>query len=126
MKRLLFALTIFALPVVTSALLPMSTYAATTASDLGDLLAFKAIATETLALVNRGDLAGASKSITRFETAWDAAHTRLRPLNAVEWGRIDDAADAAIASLRAKKPITVEAKTTVTALIEALQNPTVK
>jgi len=126
MKKLLLALTIFALPVVTSALLPISAYAATTVSDLGDLSAFEATATDTLALVNKGNLSGARKSITQFETAWDAAHTRLRPLNPDEWGVIDDAADAAIAALRAKKPVAADAKTTVTALIAALQNPSAK
>jgi hypothetical protein len=123
---MLLALTILAIPVVTPAVLPTSAYAAATVSDLGDLSTFEAIATDTLELVSKGDLAAARKRVTVFESAWDSEQPRLYPLNKKEWGVIDDAADAAIASLRAKKPDAVQAKATLAALIAALQDPVAK
>jgi hypothetical protein len=104
----------------------MPAYAAATLSDLGDLSAFEAIATDTLAFVSKGELAAAEKRITDFETKWDADHSRLRPLNVDEWGVIDDAADEAIAALRASKPNAAAAKTTLAALVAAIQDPSAK
>ena len=107
MKKPLFACTVLALPVVASAPPPMPAYAATPVNHLEDLSAFEATAADTLALVNKG------------------AYTRLRP-SSDTWGVIDDAADAAIAALRDKKPVAAETKTAVTSLIAALQKPSVK
>lgn len=121
-----FALLLLATPVIVPVTLSMPAYAATSAADLGDLSEFATIAAETLLLVQKGDLPGAEESITKFETAWDAAHTRLRPMNVDRWGKIDDAADAAIASLRAKKPVAAKAQAAVRTLIAALTQSTKK
>lgn len=90
---------------------------------LGDLAAFETIAKDTLVLVDKGDLKGAEKRITDFETAWDQAQPTLRPKDKGEWGVIDDAADAAIGSLRASSPDATDAQKTVSALIDAIRHP---
>jgi hypothetical protein len=100
-----------------------SAVAATMVSDLGDLSDFKTIARDTLALVTKGDLAKAEKRITDFETAWDAREPTLYALNKAEWGVIDDAADAAIGSLRRSSPDASEAEQAVTGLLNALDDP---
>ncbi len=73
-------------------------------SKLGDLTSFEVIASDTKTLIEKGDLKAAARRITDFETAWDKAQATLYPKDKTAWSRIDDAADAAIASLRAKRP----------------------
>lgn len=92
-------------------------------SKLGDLSSFETIARDTLVLVDKGDLKGAEKRITDFETAWDQAEPTLRPKNKAEWGVIDDAADAAIESLRVSAPDATDAQKTVSALIDTIHHP---
>lgn len=111
-------------------LMPLALVAATVAatsafadSKLGDLSSFEAIANDTLVLVDKGDLPGAEKRITDFETAWDKAEPKLYSKNKPEWSAIDDAADAAIGSLRAGKPDAMDAQKTVSALIDTLKHP---
>lgn len=123
MKKQLFALAILAAPVAATILSPAFAYAAPAASKLGDLSMFESLADDTLSLVDKGDLKAAQLRITDFESAWDKAHRQMRPLDPNEWGTVDDAADVAIASLRAKKPTVPKAKAAVTALIAAIQNP---
>lgn len=123
MKNVCLALGFLAsIPALAPAVVLAPAYAATQ-SALGDLSSFATIAKDTLTLVEKGDLAAAEKRITDFETAWDKAQPKLRPLSHAEWGVIDDAADAAIGSLRAKKPNAADAKKTVLGLISALDNP---
>ncbi|MCD7111503.1 hypothetical protein LRX75_20925 [Rhizobium sp. DKSPLA3] len=98
-------------------------YAAAVMSKLGDLAPFEKMASDTLVLIDKGDLGGARERITEFETAWDNAEPTMRPKNVDEWSVIDDAADAAISSLRANKPKAANAKATVAALIHALASP---
>lgn len=98
-------------------------YAGQSIGKLGNLTPLETIASDTLVLVDKGDLEAAKKRITDFETAWDKAEPTMRPKNIDEWGVIDDAADAAITSLRASKPKVADAKTTVLALIDTLKNP---
>ncbi|TDP46389.1 hypothetical protein [Zavarzinia compransoris] len=125
MKKYLLALAIVTAPVAMTGLaaVPAQAAAAAPASALGDLSLYEAIAKDTLALVTKGDLAAAQKRITDFETAWDDDQPDLRPRNVDQWGVIDDAADRAIAALRAGKPVQSEAKDAVAGLIAALQNP---
>ncbi|OCI98402.1 hypothetical protein A6U86_33790 [Rhizobium sp. AC27/96] len=99
---------------------------AATSQALGDLSRFKTIANDTLTLVESGDMVAAQKRITDFETEWDAAQSRLYPLNHEEWGAIDTAADGAISSLRAKKPSPDNAKLALKTLIKVMQNPSMK
>lgn len=92
-------------------------------SKLGDLSSFETIANDTLVLVDKGDLKGAEKRITDFESAWDKAEPTLRPMDKDAWGVIDDAADAAIESLRARPAKATKAQKTVSALIDTLRHP---
>ena len=125
MKKWLLPLALIAAPVSLYPTLSItSAYAAQQTSELGDLTSFETVVNDTLVLVDKGELKAARKRIKDFETAWDKAEPTLRPKNKDKWGVIDDAADAAIASLRARKPSAADAQTTVSALIDALKNPT--
>ncbi|WP_233138071.1 hypothetical protein [Agrobacterium vaccinii] len=118
------ALQLLAAAATGPALLVMSTAPAMAATPgLGDLTMFETIASDTLALIDKGDLSDAKKRITDFETAWDKAQSRLYHLDKAEWGVIDDAADKALSSLRASNPNSDEAKTNVSGLIAALKHP---
>lgn len=120
----LLALPLLAIAAATPAMLTTASYAANVpTSKLGDLTLFEGIASDTLMMVDKGDLAGAKKRITDFETAWDKDQSRLYHLDKAEWGVIDDAADKAISSLRAAKPTVKDANASVTALIAAIQHP---
>jgi len=123
MKQMLLLATLFMATTMMTNSMHMAV-AATMVSDLGDLSGFKTIAKDTLALVARGDLATAEKRITDFETAWDEKEPTLYPMNKTEWGVIDDAADAAIGSLRRSNPDASEAEQAVTGLLNALDDPT--
>lgn len=123
MKNLLVAIALAALSGVVSTAAPQAAFASAQVGSLGDLSAFQKIAADTLSLVDKGDLAAARKRITDFETAWDKDASRLRAVSADRWGVIDDAADAAIAALRAKKPVAATAKSAVTGLVAALKQP---
>jgi len=123
MKKLAVALALLApLSLIPTAYIA-PVYAAASISALGDLSSYEAIASDTLALVQSGDLAGAEQRITDFESAWDKAEPTMRPLNIDQWGVVDDAADQAIGSLRAAAPVASEVETAVSGLIAALQNP---
>ncbi|CAN7635502.1 hypothetical protein LJR098_006125 [Rhizobium sp. LjRoot98] len=98
--------------------------AATMVSDLGDLTNFKTMARDTLELVAKGDLAKAEKRSTDFEIAWDEKEPTLYLMNKTEWDVIDDAADAAIGSLRQSSPDASGAEQAVTGLLNALDDPT--
>ncbi len=93
------------------------------ASALGDLSGLKAIVTDVQAMVAAGDFAKASQRITDFETAWDNDEPTLKPMDKKAWHHVDDAADAALKALRAKKPDGSEVTSTLTALAAAIDNP---
>ena len=92
-------------------------------SRLGDMAPFEAIASDTLVLVDKGEMKAAEKRITDFETAWDKAESTLYPKDKTAWSTIDDAADAAISSLRTGSPDAVTAQKNVSALIDTLKDP---
>jgi hypothetical protein len=122
MKKLLIALALLSMS-ATAPVLVTPSFAAATATELGDLSALRTIASDTLDLVAKGDMAAATARITEFETAWDADASRLRALSAQKWGVIDDASDGAIASLRNSSPKAIDATAAVSSLIAALDNP---
>jgi hypothetical protein len=104
--------------------LAAATSALAASSKLGDMATFEAIASDTLLLVDKGDMKAAEKRITDFEAAWDNAESTLYSKDKTAWSTVDDAADAAISSLRASNPDPVEAQKTVSTLIDTLKNPT--
>jgi hypothetical protein len=122
MKTWLLSLALATATVLTStALATPSAYAAQ--AGLGDLSSFVTIAHDALVLVDKGEMKAAEKRITDFETAWDKAEPTLFARDKAAWSTIDDAADAAIGSLREKKPSEIKAQKTVSALIDTLKHP---
>lgn len=107
-------------------ILPLAAAPAAMAASpkLGDMASFEAIASDTLVLVDKGEMKAAEKRITDFETAWDNAESTLYPKDKAAWSAIDDAVDAAISSLRAGRPDAMAAQKNVSALIDTLKDPT--
>lgn len=124
MKQFLLAVFLIAIPV--GAFAGFQVYARHTlvaSVDLGDLSSFETIITDVQAFAAKGDLAGAAKRITDYETAWDNGETAIRPLNQTEWGNIDAASDAALKAVRAPQPSLEKVQTALASLMAALRDP---
>src|ERR1700676_3242104 len=102
---------------------PLAAEAANQNQPLGDLSSFRTIATDTLAIVNSGNLARAKARIKDLETRWDGAEAKLRPRNPERWQTIDKAIDSALQQLRADKPQASASKDALQALLADLDRP---
>jgi len=123
MKKLFLAFTLLALPLGgVSSLVVQPAYAAIKTSKLGDLSAMTKIVSDTLGLVNKGDIKGAIKRVTEFETAWDANAARLQKLDKKAWKTIDGASDVALSTVRYPSATPDEMKKDLASLIAALKS----
>src|SRR6202022_2016837 len=88
-----------------------------------DLSSFHAIAEDTLAIVNTGNLKRAKARIKDLETNWDRAEAKLRPRSPEQWRTIDKAIDAALFQLGADSPQAPAAKEALQNLLVELDRP---
>ena len=86
-------------------------------SSLGDLSPYRTIAQDTLALVDKGDIAAARLRLKDLETAWDKAEPSLKPKDAKGWAALDSAIDAALTDLRTPSPKAGDCAVSLEALI---------
>jgi hypothetical protein len=124
MKQILLALAVAYAPLaMASPFLFVSSPVMASITTLGDTTALQAIASETLTVAKAGDLVAAEKRITDFETAWDAAQDKMRPMDTAAWTTVDHAADGAIEALRASPASAEVAVPAIEQLVAVLGSP---
>lgn len=86
-------------------------------SALGDLAPYRAIAADTLKIVDGGDLMAARTRIKDLETAWDKGESTLKPKDKASWTTLDKAIDQALTALRTPNPKADECSAALKALL---------
>ena len=81
---------------------------------------YRAIAQDTLQLVQSGDQSGAANRVTDLETAWDDDESSIEPMDCQAWTYVDQQIDPVLSAVRASNPDPDNETQTLNALLATL------